>query len=410
MPQLSGRFGPIPFSVTLDINGNGAVSFQSNGNNARITNLMVKVTTSVKQAVCAIYRGQVADSNLVNLTNSGSTGAPATGAIDIFDGEQLFVVWTGGDAGATATATFTGNTIPFDEIGPSSITWNDHVAANDGSLIFPALKSPDYNPGVSGWSINRDGTVEFNSATIRGALVAGGGAVTADLHGLRVVDQAGTVEYLVNRTGGFAARNIPDNGAISQLSVGQLTFVPGAGNPTPGGKTVTTRGRVSTNFDTVGTEETFSLDLVSGSLAGMDDANIKLRSEGGNGIAQPFIVIDANGQPGSNVEISAEFTTIDHKLYSADTGMFFCPIQMDTITFNITASANANQAIVFPTPFPVGRTIIVMTNLSSGAGASAGFKSRAFTPTNTGFTVNVNGPAAATFLAVVDYVAFVIPA
>lgn len=35
-------------------------------------------------------------------------------------------------------------------------------------LIRPAIKSPDYVPGISGWTINRDGTAEFNDATFRG--------------------------------------------------------------------------------------------------------------------------------------------------------------------------------------------------------------------------------------------------
>lgn len=35
-------------------------------------------------------------------------------------------------------------------------------------LVRPAIKSPNYVPGVSGWSINRDGSAEFDDLTIRG--------------------------------------------------------------------------------------------------------------------------------------------------------------------------------------------------------------------------------------------------
>lgn len=38
------------------------------------------------------------------------------------------------------------------------------------TLIRPAIHSPDYVPGVSGWSINKDGTAEFNDVVIRGDL------------------------------------------------------------------------------------------------------------------------------------------------------------------------------------------------------------------------------------------------
>lgn len=169
--KLTERFGPIPVTTVLDGSGNGTVTFQPNGSSARISNLFVKVSTSVLQATCTIYKGQVADGNAINYTNSGSTGAPAGGAIDLTDGETVYVVWRGGDAGATATATFTGVTIPFDQVGPSHLDWDDPIAAGDGSLVYPALKSPNYVTGVSGWRIDRDGDAEFNDATFRGDVI-----------------------------------------------------------------------------------------------------------------------------------------------------------------------------------------------------------------------------------------------
>lgn len=40
-------------------------------------------------------------------------------------------------------------------------------------LIRPAIKSPDYVVGTSGWSINKDGTAEFNEVTVRGDVHVG---------------------------------------------------------------------------------------------------------------------------------------------------------------------------------------------------------------------------------------------
>lgn len=37
-----------------------------------------------------------------------------------------------------------------------------------GTLIRPALQSPNYQAGVSGWTVKRDGSAEFNNLTIRG--------------------------------------------------------------------------------------------------------------------------------------------------------------------------------------------------------------------------------------------------
>lgn len=174
MPQVSDFFGPIYSNVTLDGSGNGSVSFTPNGAAARVSNIFFKVATSAAQAVVTIYKGQVAEGNIIFNSNSGSTGGNAKGNVDLFDGETVFVKWTGGDAGATATATFTGQKIPFQDMRPTLLTFDDPIAAGDGSLIYPALKSPNYSGGVSGWQISRTGDAEFNNVTIRGTFIANG--------------------------------------------------------------------------------------------------------------------------------------------------------------------------------------------------------------------------------------------
>jgi hypothetical protein len=191
--QITDRFGPIPVSVVLDGNGDGSVTFQPNGKNARITTLFVKVDTATLQATVTIYKGQIADSNIIGNTNSGSTGAPAFGNIDMTDGETLFVVWRGGDAGATASATFTGKAIPFSEIGDTNIRWDDPIAAGDGSLIFPAIKSPNYVQGVTGWYIGRTGDAEFNDVTVRGEVDVNGN----DNSSIRIFNNGGQPTILL---------------------------------------------------------------------------------------------------------------------------------------------------------------------------------------------------------------------
>lgn len=48
------------------------------------------------------------------------------------------------------------------------------------TLIRPAIHSPDYDPGVSGWTINKDGSAEFNNVVIRGGTVVSGIALYYD--------------------------------------------------------------------------------------------------------------------------------------------------------------------------------------------------------------------------------------
>lgn len=46
--------------------------------------------------------------------------------------------------------------------------FNDPVAGGGGTLVRPSLHSPGYSPGVQGWSINKDGSAEFNNLALRG--------------------------------------------------------------------------------------------------------------------------------------------------------------------------------------------------------------------------------------------------
>lgn len=280
MPQLSQRFGPIQQQVVLDGSGNGQVTFQPNGSNARITNLFVKVSTVVNQAQCKIYLGTVSDSNIVNVTNSGSTGAAASGQIDINDGQTLFVVWSGGDAGATATATFTGVTVPFDQIGASVIDWADPIAAGDGSLIFPQVKSPNYVAGVSGWILKRNGDVEFGNAVIRGSFTADSGNITLNNGGLHI--QGVNKQFDINKNAGFLARVVPDDGSLTQMVDTGLFWKPP--DPTPLGNNVSTAGQlIHGTTNPGGSEERVFSILYSPRINGNDSAYVYLEGESSTG-------------------------------------------------------------------------------------------------------------------------------
>ncbi len=47
------------------------------------------------------------------------------------------------------------------------------VIDGNGAIVVPAIKSPNYVPGVSGWAIFSDGTSEFNEGSFRGDLEIG---------------------------------------------------------------------------------------------------------------------------------------------------------------------------------------------------------------------------------------------
>lgn len=47
------------------------------------------------------------------------------------------------------------------------------IAGGQGNLIVTSLQSPGFLPGVGGWQVRRDGSVEFNNGTFRGTIKGG---------------------------------------------------------------------------------------------------------------------------------------------------------------------------------------------------------------------------------------------
>lgn len=344
MPQLSDRFGPIPQQVVLDGSGNGTISFQVNGSNARITNLYVMVSSSVNQATCTMYKGQVANSNIIDSTNSGSTGASAKGAIDLTDGETLFVVWSGGDPAATASATFTGVTIPFSEVGPSNIEWSDPIAAGDGSLVYPALKSPNFATGVSGWMISRNGDAEFNDVLVRGTVEVDGPGNSSIQIRLTGID---TVIYF------FPI----DTGATDSISPGVVyVFVVDSA-------TQTYSMIVAAPVANTGPSSPAELILTSSDKAGATEPTVEV-----HGTLKDFVdtMLYVHGQTGTGATVVGAAAT---------------------------SIVTAGQTFTFPVAFPVGVTPNVHINMNNNAANTATWNARAVGITNTGFDIRGSGAA-----------------
>lgn len=364
MPQLSDNFGPYPLSVILDGSGNGTVTFQPNGANARITNLFVKVASVTAQAVCTIYRGQIGDNYIVANTQSGSTGAPASGAIDLFDGETLYIRWTGGDPGALATATLVGTTIPKDDKGPRSteLHWEQPIAAGDGSLIFPALKSPNYVPGVSGWMISRDGDVEFGEGNYRGTILVS------------------------NSSGSFISIEPGTDSAFIDLQP--------ADSITPG-VTFGPAEIFTGTFGAGGTEQT-TLFLTSPLVTAptpRDNSFMSLDSRSVDGTQPSYAILNADRVSLESQDHVAVGT--NPIIESALGGLTYFKGQNGTELVTFVSGPNGQQAVVFAEAFDTGVVPMVFCNINNASGAVARWTAQAFNVTNTGFTIFAQKGAAA---------------
>jgi hypothetical protein len=52
--------------------------------------------------------------------------------------------------------------------------FSNPLVGGSGGLVYPSIHSPGFIPGSVGWSINKDGTAEFNNGIFRGDITNGG--------------------------------------------------------------------------------------------------------------------------------------------------------------------------------------------------------------------------------------------
>jgi hypothetical protein len=50
--------------------------------------------------------------------------------------------------------------------------FSNPIIGGGGALVYPSIHSPNYAAGLAGWTINKDGSAEFNNATVRGTITA----------------------------------------------------------------------------------------------------------------------------------------------------------------------------------------------------------------------------------------------
>jgi len=103
-------------SVVLNASGNGTAACGPAlpGTSWQPTSIAVSVSTNNSEAQCNVYLGlNAAAGSLLGATSTGSTGDSTDCSQTVWPGQSLIAVWTGGDAGATATMSVFGTkTVP----------------------------------------------------------------------------------------------------------------------------------------------------------------------------------------------------------------------------------------------------------------------------------------------------------
>lgn len=95
--------------VTLNGSGYGAIRIGPAGEQWWISRTMVRASTRVKEATTTIYQTNIGANFQRDITYTGSTGDTSDTNFHLTDGDCLWVEWVGGDPGAIATVTVSGN-------------------------------------------------------------------------------------------------------------------------------------------------------------------------------------------------------------------------------------------------------------------------------------------------------------
>lgn len=77
--------------------------------------------------------------------------------------------------------------------------FNNPLVGDGGALAYPSIHSPNYVAGSVGWTINEDGSVEFNNGIFRGTVTAGS-FIGSD--------------FEINQDGSFYYNGTPANGNL----------------------------------------------------------------------------------------------------------------------------------------------------------------------------------------------------
>jgi len=266
------------------------------------------------------------------------------------------------------------------------------------TLVRPSIQSPNYVPATAGWTVNADGTVEFNSGTFRGSISAGGGTVLLNSGGVAVIQ--GTHDYEINQTAGFLARVVPDDGTWWQLANNGLFWQ--SSNPTPSNHTIQHKGTIQTAILGSGTGEQLETRIFGEGWGSNLPGEIDLRSDSFDGVTHSSVNLIAEdihlvAATGGTIDMgNATFVEVPHRLISTNTGFDYPAAQIFNTTLAISGGPGQTVSVTYPVAFPTGTTIFGTANNIDTSGPSSQYLVRWLPVDNTKCNITVyNTPGSA---------------
>lgn len=240
------------------------------------------------------------------------------------------------------------------------IEFQDSVLAGT-ILVRSAVQSPNYVAGVSGWTINQDGSVEFTNGTFRGSLVAG----SIDIQ----TTWAGGNRYQINSSDGFLISNAAEPNQTNRIT--RIGMVLSPQDPTTLGNTVGITSTIACNTNGVAPEYPY-LIIDSPSLGLREALRIQLRGQTADGsVPETFIVKGYNSTTNYMTVTAAEV---------ASTSTFKAGPNATDLGRGILVNAESNV-----TSGTVGiAEVVILTTASATFRAGRAYKVRCFARYNQG--------------------------
>lgn len=266
--------------------------------------------------------------------------------------------------------------------------FNNPVVGGGGDLVREAIRSPNYESGSAGWTVNQDGSAEFNDVRVRGSL------------------DVGTENAYVKVD--IAPPSSPSPGPVIALNSDASAyptdgFIHGSNF---GGGSIT----LSSPYDPNSSDSPASLDLVSGD-PGLDPITGRAARIGGglyvNGellveptAGNPALTADSTGaNVTGNLGVSGLLTagnvqTGDLNASGMVTAGILTAANIVTGTESVSFSTATSEirSVSFSPAMPVAAKIVLAV-ISSGAGVTTGWTIRTDSYTDHSFRLLLAGPS-----------------
>lgn len=254
------------------------------------------------------------------------------------------------------------------------------------TLVRPAIQSPNYTAGVSGWAIKKDGSAEFNNIVLRGS-----GTIDAIIVGPPTGSQV-----VVGSTPTVGFIKFPTNRAIENL---KATILSAVGNIDAANEFASLQIQGPT---VDGATDQAAIQVNSQNNDGSSNANIQLSAGGGfvtfdktrftlspTASANSALFINAAAGQTGNL-LRAQVGGTDKAVINASGDLTVNNIQKGLASVTTVANQWVEVAVTFPHAFTSAPVVTVTGNDNAPAvGGTTTLYYAATAVTTTGFTLRV---------------------